>query len=244
MNDPGTLWPSMVYPGRLIVIGRDRSGESLVVVYAVTGRSPSSQARELARRGSAVWTRPTDPDVLAKGNPDLLVYPALIFGRGIAVSNGKQTADIALEGAASAAAALDSGLSGWSFEPDAPIYTPRISGCVLPGGTSALNIIRRGRDGAAERRTFEFLPARGKGRFLSTYAGENSDPLPIFSGEPISVDLPEPSARAMAAAVDEALAPKSCGPDFRVAVACAYARIGDLSGVDLAIINHHERTDS
>jgi len=244
MSDRLEPWPSMVYPGRLIVIGRDRSGERLVVIYAVTGRSPASQARELARQGNAVWTRPTDPDVLARGNPDLLVYPALVFGRGIAVSNGKQTADIAFEGAASPVAALEAGLRTWSFEPDAPIFTPRISGCVLPGASAALNIIRRGPDGSAERLYFEFLPAPGEGRMISTYAGENADPLPAFRGESISVELPEPTARGMAAAIDAALGPKSCGPDFRVAVACAYARVGDLSGVDLAIINHHERTSS
>lgn len=236
--------PSMVYPGRLIVIGRDRSGERVVVIYAVTGRSASSQARELIRQGNAVWTRPTDPEVLAKGNPDLLVYPALIFGRGIAVSNGKQTADVALEGAASAAAALEAGLRTWSFEPDAPIFTPRISGCVLPGAAAALNIIRRGPDGTAERQFTEFIPALGEGRMILTYTGENVNPLPSFRGEPLSVELSEPTARGMALAVDEALGPKSCGPDFRVAVACVFARTGDLSGLDLAIINHHERTTS
>ena len=235
---------SMVYPGRLIIIGRDPSGERVVVIYAVTGRSASSQARELIRQGSAVWTRPTDPEVLAKGNPDLLVYPALVFGRGIAVSNGKQTADIALEGAAGPAAALEAGLRTWSFEPDAPNFTPRISGCVLPGGAAALSIIRRTADGTAERLVVEFTPVSGEGRMISTYSGENADPLPSFHGEPQSVELLEPTARATANAIDEALGPKSCGPDFRVAVACAFAGAGDLSGLDLAIINHHERTSS
>jgi IMP cyclohydrolase len=241
MNDRLETLTSMAYPGRLIVIGRDRSGDRAIVIYAVTGRSPSSQARELVRREDAVWTRPTDPVVLAKGNPDLLVYPALVFGRGIAVSNGKQTAGILLGGSPSAAGTLETGLRSWSYEPDAPIYTPRISGCVLPGNRAALNIIRRGTGGEPERMFHEFVPGPGEGRMISTYAGENADPLPSFRGEPKALALSESTARTMAEAVFGALGPKPDGPDFRVAVVCVFARPGDPSGLDLAIINRHER---
>jgi IMP cyclohydrolase-like protein len=241
MRDRLDALTSMAYPGRLIVIGRSGSGVRAIVIYAVTGRSPSSQARELVRQGDAVWTKPTDPEVLAKGNPDLLVYPALMFGRGIAVSNGKQTEDILLGGSPSAAATLEAGLRAWSFEPDAPIYTPRISGCVLPGPSAALNIIRRGVSGEPERTFHEFVPGPGEGRMISTYGGENADPLPPFRGEPKSLALSEPSAGAMAEAVFEALGPKPGCPDFRVAVACVYARAGDPADLELAIINRHER---
>lgn len=241
MSEPLGALTSMSYPGRLIVLGRDGSGERVIVIYAVTGRSPSSQARELVRQGDAVWTRPTDPEVLAKGIPDLLVYPALVFGRGIAVSNGKQTTDILIGGSPSAAGTLEAGLRAWSYEPDAPIFTPRISGCVLPGPSAALNIIRRGGSGEPERTFHEFVPERGEGRMISTYAGENADPLPSFRGDPKILALSEPSAGAMAAAVYEALGPKPGSPDFRVAVACVYARAGDPAGLDLAIINRHER---
>lgn len=242
MPDSLRALAAMEYPGRLIVLGRSRRGGHAVVVYAVTGRSPSSQARELVRRGDAVWTRPTDPAVLAKGDPDLLVYPALVFGRGIAVSNGKQTADIRLGGSPSAAGTLESGLRAWSYEPDAPIFTPRISGCVLPGPVAALCVIRRGADGEAERIFYEFTPAPGEGRLISTYTGENVNPLPSFRGEPEILTLSEPSAEATAAAVYEALGPKPGAPDFRVAVACVFVRPGDPAEPDLAIINRRERT--
>jgi IMP cyclohydrolase len=244
MTDRLEQLASRAYPGRLIIMGRSPGGESIVVVYAVTGRSPSSQARELVRRDEAVWTQPTDPEVLAKGNPDLLVYPALVFGRGIAVGNGKQTSDIDLAGAPGPAAALEAGLRAWSFEPDAPIYTPRISGCALPGGTAGLAVIRRGSSGAVERLFAEFDPAPGEGRMISTYAGENADPLASFCGEPILVGLAWETARATAEAVDAALGPKPGGPDFRVSVACAFARLADLSAPDLALINRRERTSS
>jgi IMP cyclohydrolase len=241
MTDHLQTLSSMDYPGRLIVIGRDRSGERVIVIYAVTGRSPASQARELVRQGDAVRTRPTDPEVLAKGDPDLLVYPALVFGRGIAVSNGKQTADIRLGGSPSAAGTLESGLRSWSFEPDSPIFTPRISGCALPGPVAGLNVIRRGAGGDAERIFYEFVPQPGEGRMISTYTGENVNPLPSFRGEPNILELSEPAAGTMAAAVYEALGPKPGAPDFRVAVACVFARLGDPAGPDLAIINRHER---
>jgi IMP cyclohydrolase len=242
MTDRLEQLASRPYPGRLIIIGRSPDGESLVVVYAVTGRSPSSQARELVRRGGSVWTQPTDPAVLAKGNPDLLVYPALVFGRGIAVSNGRQTSDLDLAAAPGPAAVLESGLRAWSFEPDAPIYTPRISGCALPGGPAGLAVIRRGPGGAAERFFTEFIPAPGEGRMISTYAGENTDPLPSFRGEPVQVGLAWETARATAEAVDAALGPKPGGPDFRVSVACAFGRRDDLAAPGLALINRRERT--
>jgi IMP cyclohydrolase len=241
MRSPADRLFSLAYPGRLIIIGRDPSGGHVVVAYAVTGRSPSSQARELVRRGTAVWTRPTDPEVLAKGNPDLLVYPALDLRGGIAVSNGKQTADIDPLSSPSPAGVLASGLRSWTYEPDEPIFTPRISGCVLVGGESGLNIIRRGPDGLAERTTFEFFPERGKGRMISTYDGPNANPLPVFRGEPIAVDLAETTARAVAEAVYASLGPEPGAPDLRVAVACLFARADDLAPAGLALVNRQER---
>ena len=85
----------MVYPGRVIIIGKSLSGED-VVMYALTGRSPSSQARMLLidEAEKKIFVKPTDEDTLKTGNPELLVYPAVIYGSGIAVSNGKQTDDV------------------------------------------------------------------------------------------------------------------------------------------------------
>ena len=92
-----TLGPlkSMVYPGRLILLGRDPSGKSTVILYAITGRSPSSQARKLEVGEDGIWVKPTDKSVLKSGNIDLLIYPSLfILDQGVAVSNGKQTVDV------------------------------------------------------------------------------------------------------------------------------------------------------
>ena len=51
---------NMEYPGRMIILGRNREGTHVVVLYAVTGRSPSSQARKMDVRKDGIWTEPTD----------------------------------------------------------------------------------------------------------------------------------------------------------------------------------------
>ncbi len=139
----------LAYPGRLLLIGRSPGGTA-VAGYAITGRSPSSQARRLVARDAGIWVEPTDEAVLRTGNPELLVYPAFLFGRaGVAASNGRQTSDIraALVPGADPVAALAGALRRWDFEPDEPNYTPRISGCVTAGG-AALCVVRRGPGGA------------------------------------------------------------------------------------------------
>ncbi|HEX2694542.1 MAG TPA: IMP cyclohydrolase, partial [Acidobacteriota bacterium] len=55
---------AMEYPGRIIVIGRAPAGSRTAVIYAITGRSPSSQARKLEWREDGVWVRPTDEEAL------------------------------------------------------------------------------------------------------------------------------------------------------------------------------------
>ncbi len=59
---------AMEYPGRVIVIGSGPAGARAAVIYAITGRSPSSQARKLEWREDGVWVRPTDEEILKKGN--------------------------------------------------------------------------------------------------------------------------------------------------------------------------------
>jgi len=234
---------ALEYPGRLIILGAARNGRR-IVVYAITGRSPSSQARALAFRDRGVWVRPTDEETLKTGNVDLLVYPAVLFDeRGVAVSNGRQTADVLAGLAASRdpVAVLAGALARWDYEPDAPIFTPRISGC-LTGGRAALSLVRRGPDGASLRSYFE-VPARpGRGRLVSTYEGPNREPLPAFEGEPRDVALEGETARGTAEAVYEALAPRTDGRDFRVAAACAFVDPAEPGDLDVYIINRHERT--
>jgi IMP cyclohydrolase len=215
--------PKMEYPGRIILIGSNPAGED-VVMYAITGRSPSSQARRLEKEKKIVYVKPTDEQVLQSGNPDLLIYPSIIVGRWkwIAVSNGKQTSDIALQfkKGSAAAAVLANALGSWEFEPDAPNYTPRISGCIAEG--AALSIIRRAPDGSAARTYFDVPKIPGRGRLISTYTGMNTDPLPSFIGEPVEVEMPYETPREAVAALYKALAPEKGMDDFRVAVAAVF----------------------
>jgi IMP cyclohydrolase len=242
--DPTSTIAGLEYPGRLIVIGAPGGGPGAVIVYAITGRSPSSQARRLVHRDGGVWVEPTDEDALRTGNVDLLVYPAILFAKdGIAVSNGKQTGDVRdrLRPGADPVSVLSSALSGWDFEPDAPIFTPRISGCLM-GKAAGLSVVRRGPSGETLRSYFEVGLRAGEGRLISTYEGPNADPLPVFRGEPRFVGLPGRSAAETAEAFHRDLAPAAGGKDFRVATACVTADPAAPGGIGIHIINRHGRT--
>jgi len=229
----------MEYPGRVIVIGTDPGGAD-VVLYAITGRSPSSQARKLLISDDRkhITVTPTDEKTLKSGNPDLLIYHSIIIDRGIAVSNGKQTADIAPQFKAGAApvALLSRALSGWSFEPDEPNFTPRISGCVF--NEAAFSIIKRDENSSILRSYYELPRVPGKGKLIATYTGANVDPLPSFTGEPLDVDILSNTAENAASALYDALAPASGKTDYRVAaVAVHRSRDGIIS---ISIKNRHE----
>jgi len=244
MNPAFKNLTAMDYPGRVIILGRSRDGKT-VVVYAITGRSPSSQARKLEWSDDGVWVRPTDEETLKKGHVDLLVYPAMLFfPGGVAVSNGKQTVDVrrALEHGSNPLLVLSASLIAWEYEPDPPNFTPRISGSILPGPKAALNIIKRGTDGAAVRDSFEVTLLPGKGKMISTYDGVNKDPLRSFAGDPLNVNIDGTDSAQTAEAIYESLKPSGAGPDFRVAVACLFA--GDIAEnqYEVSIINRHERT--
>lgn len=234
---------AMEYPGRVIIIGKDRERENIVVIYAVTGRSPSSQARKLEIERGVVWTKPTDEVTLKSGNIDLLIYPAISIHRGIAVSNGKQTEDIVehLSQSHNPAEILRSSLEHWNYEPDAPNFTPRISGCITPQKKAAFSIIKRTPDGTSVRDFFDIPLLPGKGKMIATYAGEDKEPLPAFEGEPLDVELEAMSADEMSETIFQALAPKEQEKDFRVAVACIFSRNLVENEFKAHIINRHER---
>jgi IMP cyclohydrolase len=231
---------ALEYPGRLIVVGAAPAGRA-AVVYAITGRSPSSQARRLVHRDGGVWVEPTNEAALKTGNVDLLVYPALLFSPGgIAVSNGKQTADVRdrLRPGLGPVSVLSAALAAWDYEPDAPIFTPRISGCLTASG-AALSIVRRGPSGEPLRSFFEVRLRAGEGRLVSTYEGPNTEPLPAFRGEPRFVGLAGSTAAETAAAFYGALGPAAGAKDFRVAVACVFV---ETDKAEVHIINRDERT--
>ena len=82
------------------------------------------------------------------------------------------------------------------FEPDAPNYTPRISGImqIENGGYNYTMSILKSNNGnpdACNRYTFAYSsPVAGEGHFIHTYMGDGS-PLPSFEGEPKLVGIPD-----------------------------------------------------
>lgn len=236
----------MEYPGRIIIIGQDRTARNDVVIYAITGRSPSSQARKLVKESHAIWARPTNEETTKKGNLDLLVYPAIMISGGIAVGNGRQTPDIEAQISYSKdpVEILSKAIQNWDYEPDPPMFTPRICGCILSRNGAAMGIIRRGPKGQSIRTTHEIPLMAGMGRMITTYIGENKDPLVSFSKEPIEVDILEDRAEDMAKAIYKALEPKHGKADFRVAVGCVFSRSLDFKDYEMHIINRFEKMRS
>ncbi len=238
---PKNLEPlsKMEYAGRVIIIGRNPGGAN-IVMYAITGRSPSSQARRLVidEKSRSIFVKPTDEETLKTGQVDLLVYSSLIYKTGITVSNGKQTDDIAasLSPDMEPTEVLLRGLKKWEYEPDEPNFTPRISGCITSKG-AAFSIIKRAPNGKPLKYYFDTPLIEGKGKLIATYTGNNEKPLPSFIGEPLDVELPYTSANECVEAMYEALGPKGDKPDYRVSCAVAFM---DINGkVTVKVKNRH-----
>jgi len=220
------------YPGRFIMMGFTKLGNP-TVVYGITGRSLSSQARRLVIENGRIKVQPTDQKILEQGDPNLLVYDAVIFERRkVAVSNGAQTENVYDHG-------VSDGHNLWSFEPDAPNYTPRISGFMPQNNFTVqhpiMGIIRRSFSGEPVREYFEVPISRGKGRLISTYSGANENPLPSFKGQPLDVEIEGFTARDVAINFYRSLKVKD-NQNFRVAVATVCLKDTDPL---VYIINRH-----
>ena len=115
------------YPGRGIVIGRSGDGKSAVTAYFIMGRSENSRNRVFVEDGEGIRTQAFDPSKLT--DPSLIIYaPVRVLGNKTIVTNGDQT-DTIYEGM-DKQLTFEQSLRIREFEPDAPNYTPRISGTV------------------------------------------------------------------------------------------------------------------
>ena len=193
------------YPGRGIIIGLDETGRDLVQVYWIMGRSANSRNRVFASRKGRLWTEAADP--AAVEDPSLIIYNAMAECEGhFYVTNGDQTDTLVR--ADRAGISFLQALQTRLYEPDAPNYTPRISGFFSlrkgrPAG--ALSLLKRSTFGAGCDRHFFLLEelGAGMGRCITTYQGDG-DPLPPFRGEPCLLPL-EGDIEACAAALWEVL---------------------------------------
>lgn len=179
------------YPGRGIVIGRSQDGKKAVAAYFIMGRSENSRNRIFAEEGEGIRTRAFDPSRLV--DPSLIIYaPVRVRGGCTIVTNGDQT-DTIYEGLEKGMT-FEQSLRSREFEPDAPNYTPRISGIlsVEKGNYHyAMSILKSsgGDPSSCERFTFTYEnPKAGEGRFIHTYQCDGN-PLPSFEGEPEFVGI-------------------------------------------------------
>lgn len=179
------------YPGRGIVIGKSADGKYAVTAYFIMGRSVNSRNRVFVEEGQGIRTQAYDPAKLS--DPSLIIYaPVRVLGNKTIVTNGDQT-DTIYEGM-DRQLTFEQSLRSREFEPDAPNYTPRISGIMhMEKGfyNYAMSILKsnQGDPSTCNRYTFAYEnPKAGEGRFIHTYM-HDGNPLPSFEGEPKLVEI-------------------------------------------------------
>lgn len=179
------------YPGRGIVIGKSEEGKYAVTAYFIMGRSENSRNRIFVEEGEGIRTQAFDESKLS--DPSLIIYaPVRVLGNKTIVTNGDQT-DTIYE-LMDKQQTFEQSLRTREFEPDAPNYTPRISGImhVEHGNYNyAMSILKsnNGNPDACNRYTFAYEnPVNGEGHFIHTYMGDGN-PLPSFEGEPKLVGI-------------------------------------------------------
>lgn len=167
------------YPGRGIVVGKDR------VYYFIMGRSENSRNRVFVKTEDGIRTEAHDPAKLV--DPSLIIYhPVRAMGEKLVVTNGDQTDTIVDAGD------FRAGCMKREFEPDAPNFTPRISAVINEDGSFEISILKHQQNGRCLREFFAYEGVNeGCGYFISTYQGDGN-PLPTFVGEPIEVALGTP----------------------------------------------------
>jgi IMP cyclohydrolase len=182
------------YPGRGIVIGKTEDGLHAAIAYFIMGRSSNSRNRVFVEEGDGIRTQAFDESKLE--DPSLIIYaPVRVLGNKTIVTNGDQT-DTVYE-LMDQQQTFEQALRTREFEPDAPNYTPRISGIVKVETAEddfnyALSILKSacGDPASCQRFTFSYKnPVAGQGHFIHTYACDG-DPLPSFEGEPKLISIP------------------------------------------------------
>ncbi len=179
------------YPGRGIVIGRSADGKYAVTAYFIMGRSTNSRNRVFVEDGDGIRTKAFDESKLE--DPSLIIYaPVRVLENTTIVTNGDQT-DTIYDGL-KAGKSFEESLRSRQFEPDAPNYTPRISGIMdIVNGkyTYAISILKSDNGNPEECNRFTFAydnPLAGEGHFIHTYM-KDGNPLPSFEGEPKFVSI-------------------------------------------------------
>lgn len=163
------------------------------MIYWLMGRSEGSRSRVLSQNNGRVFTEATDRSKIT--NPELVIYNAMDdeMSAGIwVVSNGQQTDSVLNQ--MTFGSTLETAMRQWRHEPDAPNFTPRITGVVCTNLAAiyplGMAIIKKSPWGeGSDLQTFQFSQVeKGFGYCLTTYCGDGN-PLPPFHGEPLLMPL-------------------------------------------------------
>lgn len=190
INELKNLLSTNTYPGRGIVIGKTEDGKNAAIAYFIMGRSENSRNRVFKDVNGDIFTEPFDfPKV---EDPSLIIYAAIrSYEDKLVVTNGDQTDTIynfLKEGKC-----FKKALKTREFEPDAPNFTPRISGILKFSDndfTYQMSILKSAdeKGSACNRYFYEYSPINGLGHFIHTYVCDGN-PIPTFQGEPERVKI-------------------------------------------------------
>lgn len=189
MSTISALLQGNSYPGRGVLLGNSPDGKCGIVGYFIMGRSGNSRNRIFSKTEDGIQTEAFDPSKMV--DPSLIIYHPVrvIENRMVIVTNGDQT-DTLRDYIVAGNSSMDA-LTSRTFEPDAPNYTPRISGILNPNGSYELSILKSldGDPTCCVRNVFRYdTPKAGVGHLIHTYEGDGN-PLPSFRGEPRRVEL-------------------------------------------------------
>lgn len=180
------------YVGRGIVIGKSSDGKKAATAYFIMGRSANSRNRVFTVKNGEVFTEPFDASKVE--DPSLIIYAAIRkFENTLIVTNGDQT-DTVYDGIVTGKSFSES-LESREFEPDAPNFTPRISGMLTFGENDfkyEMSILKSLDENGSDcaRYTFSYPSKAGLGHFIHTYVTDGN-PIPTFQGEPERVAIPD-----------------------------------------------------
>ena len=187
--DISTLLKENEYAGRGIVIGTSPDKKNAVCAYFIMGRSENSRNRVFVKTSETLKTEPFD--VSKVSDPSLIIYNAVRkTENSLIVTNGDQTDTV--YNLMSDGKSFKESLETREFEPDAPNFTPRISGILYfeNGFKYEMNILKSIDENGSDccRYTYSYPSVAGLGHFIHTY-NCNGDPLPTFTGEPHRISI-------------------------------------------------------
>lgn len=221
------------YPGRGIILGVTQNGDKLVQIYWIMGRSENSRNRVFVEENGFVRTKAFDESKLS--DPSLIIYyPLKAFGQYHIISNGDQTDTV--YDYLKTGSSFEEALMTRKFEPDAPNFTPRITGLMEMDGKNIYSLaILKTQAGDPKTCVRNFFnvekPILGLGHCIHTYE-RDGEPLPSFSGEPYLMPIPD-SAEETLVKYWELL-----NPDNRISILVKTIEI-KTGNIEIKIKNHH-----